>query len=60
MRGEWSFYGGGQFNGERMVMLRRWPVLKKGDWSLQRWSAQWRENGHATEVISLTEGECLC
>ena len=25
MEGEWS-YRGGQFNGERMVMLRRWTV----------------------------------
>ena len=24
--GEWSCYGGGQFNGGRMVMLQRWPV----------------------------------
>ena len=24
--GEWSCYRGGQFNGERMVLLRRWPV----------------------------------
>ena len=23
---EWSCYRGGQFNGERMVLLRRWPV----------------------------------
>ena len=23
MEGEWSCYGGGQFNGGRMVMLRR-------------------------------------
>ena len=26
MEGEWSFYGGGQFNGGRMIMLRRWRV----------------------------------
>ena len=25
MEGEGSCYRGGQFNGERMVMLRRWP-----------------------------------
>ena len=24
--GEWSCYRGGQFNGERIVILRRWPV----------------------------------
>ena len=23
---EWSFYGGGQFNGGGMDMLQRWPV----------------------------------
>ena len=28
---------GGQFNGERMALLRRWPV-------------EMRENGHSTEV----------
>ena len=38
--GEWSCLRGGQFNGGRMVMLRRWPVSR-------------RENGHATEVVSL-------
>ena len=32
MEEEWSCYGGGHFNGGRMVMLQRWPV-------------QWRENG---------------
>ena len=26
MEEEWSFYGGGQFNGGRKVMLQRWPV----------------------------------
>ena len=26
MEGEWSCYGGGQFNGGRMVMLWWWPV----------------------------------
>ena len=26
MEGEWSCHGGGQFNGARMVMLRRWSV----------------------------------
>ena len=26
MEGEWSCYSGSQFNGERMVMLQRWPV----------------------------------
>ena len=26
MEREWSFYVGGQFNGGRIIMLRRWPV----------------------------------
>ena len=26
MEGEWSCYGGGQFNGGRMIMLERWSV----------------------------------
>ena len=26
MEGAWSCYRGGQFNGERMVMLQRWTV----------------------------------
>ena len=26
MEGEWSCHGDGQFNGDRMVMLRRWSV----------------------------------
>ena len=33
MEGEWPCYRGGQFNGGRMVMLRRWPVFKEGEWS---------------------------
>ena len=45
MEGEWSCFRGGHFNGGRMVIL-------------QRWSVQWRENGHVTEVVSLMEGEC--
>ena len=26
MEGEWSYYGGGQFSGGRMIMLQRWIV----------------------------------
>ena len=46
MEGEWSCYGGGQFNGGRMVML-------------QITSLEWREKGHVRglEVVSLMEGE---
>ena len=38
MKGEWSYYRGGQLKEGRMVMLQRWPL-------------QWRENGHVTEVL---------
>ena len=44
MEGEWSCYRGGQFNGERMVILWKRPVL-------------WRENGHVPEEVSIMEGE---
>ena len=27
---------------------------------LQRWSLQWRETGHVTEVVILLEGEWSC
>ena len=29
MQGEWSCYGGSQYNGGRMVMLQRWPVMER-------------------------------
>ena len=35
MERERSFYGGGQFNGGRMVMLQRW-CLMEGAWSCNR------------------------
>ena len=44
--GEWSCYRGVKFNGERMVMLRRWSV-------------QWWKTG-LTEVVSLMEREWSC
>ena len=31
MEGEWSYYGGGQFKGGRMVMLRRWSSVREGE-----------------------------
>ena len=43
MEREWSCYGGGQFNGGRMIMLERLSVL-------------WRENGHFTEVLTHFNG----
>ena len=45
MEGEFSCYGGGQFNRGKMVLLQRWSL---------------RENGYVTEVDSFMEGECLC
>ena len=42
--GEWSCYGGGHFNGGRMVML-------------QKWSLYWREYGHVMDEVSFMEGE---
>ena len=70
MEGACSCYIGGQFNGERMVILRRWPVywrenghvtkvgsLKEGKWSYYRGGQWWRENGHVMEAASLMEEE---
>ena len=31
MEGEWLCYGGGQFNGGRMVMLQKWSLME-GEW----------------------------
>ena len=39
MEGTWSCYREGQYNGGRMVMLRRLSV-------------SWRETGHVTEVVT--------
>ena len=38
MQGEWLCYRGDHFNG--------------GKWSGYRWPVYWKENGHATEVVS--------
>ena len=35
MEREWSFYGGGQFNGGRMVMLQVASLIE-GEWSCYR------------------------
>ena len=55
---EWSCYGGGHFNGRRMVMLQRWSFnwREHGDTEV----VTWRENGLVTEVVSLMEGEWSC
>ena len=34
--------------------------MEGGRIMFQRWSVQWRENGHVTEVASLMEGEWSC
>ena len=34
MEDEWLCYGGGQFNGGRMVMLQKWSQM--GEWSCYR------------------------
>ena len=60
MDGEWPCYRGGQFKGERIIIMEV-ASLKEGEWCyrggqfnrgrmvmLQRWSLQWRENGHVT------------
>ena len=73
MKGEWSCYGGGQFKRGRMVLCYRGSLFngggmavtevanfKEGEWSLQKWSVEQRENGHVTEVASLMEGAWLC
>ena len=36
MEEEWLSYRSCQFNGRRMVMLRRWSVLVEGEWSCYR------------------------
>ena len=38
MEGEWSCYGGGQFNGGRIVMLQKCSLFNGGRMvMLQRW-----------------------
>ena len=73
LKGEWSSYRGGQFNGGRIVMFQRWSLME-GKWAgyrggqfigrgmvmLQKLSVKWRENSHLTEVTSLMEGEWSC
>ena len=35
MEKEWSLYGGGQFNGGRMVVTQ--VSIMEGEWLLRRW-----------------------
>ena len=55
---EWSCYGGGQFNGGKMVMLQKRSLywMENGDTEV----VSSRENGHAMEVASLMEGKWFC
>ena len=56
MEGAWSCYTDDQYNGGRMIMLRRCASLMVGEWSCYG-GCQFngRENGHVTEVPSLIE-----
>ena len=56
MERERSFYGCGQFNGGRMVMLQRW-CLMEGAWSCNRGGQYNGGRSHVTEVAGLNEGE---
>ena len=38
MEGEWSYYGGSQFKGGRIVIVRRWPVYGGRMYMLWWWS----------------------
>ena len=72
MKGEWSFYINGKFNGWRMVILRRGAVLRRENGhvtEVERWrenghsmevASLMEENGHVTEVASLMQGELSC
>ena len=60
MEREWSCYGGGQFNGGRMIMLEGWSVLWRENGHSTEVASLMEENGHVTEVASLMEGELSC
>ena len=47
IEGEWSYYGGGQFKGGRIVIVSEVSSLE-------------RENVHVMVVVSLMEGEWSC
>ena len=51
IKGEWSHYRSGHFNGGKMVMLQRWSNGGRMV-MLLRWPVSWRENGHLTEVVT--------
>ena len=55
MEGEWLCYGGGQFNGGRMVMLPRWSLME-GEW-LSYGGGRFSGGKHNPEVITLMGGK---
>ena len=56
MDGEWSCYGGGQFNGGRIVITV--ASLRDGEWSCYRGCHfNGRVNDNITEMVTLMEGE---
>ena len=60
MQGEWSFYGGGQFNGRENGHVEV-ASLREGEWSCYGGCYfNGRENGHITEVVTSMEGEWSC
>ena len=54
-KGEWSCYRGGQFNGQRMVMLQKWSLYWRENGYVRDVSVLWRENGYFTEVLTLMD-----
>ena len=54
-KGEWSCYRGGQFNGQRMVMLQKWSLHWRENGYVTDVSVLWRENGYFTEVLTLMD-----
>ena len=53
--GKWSCYRGGQFNGQRMVMLQEWSLYWRENGHVTDVSVLWRENGYFTEVLTLKD-----
>ena len=55
MKGEWSCYRGGQFNGGSMVMLQRWSLYRRENGHVTELVSVGRENGYVTELASLMD-----
>ena len=60
MEGECSCYGGGQFHGGRIVMLQRWSLEWREKGHVTELFSVGKENGYVTELASLMEGEWSC